>query len=237
MKAAWLIAVTMLALACASLPAASTTSPTTQPHRDWFAVPADGLAKTSEANGPLPWDQPVDERLLTALVLNETNRYRAQEKLPALRHLDRVDSVALMHANDQAHGGWVGHVNEKDPQKRTLMDRMRLLGMNPMFGGENILIEYGFPYLPGRKVYVVPGGMSYEPHGEPIRAYTYRGFAEQIVKRWWESPHHKENIVSPHARFMGFGMAQGESEDERRFHKLYCVQVFYAPMPGSGRER
>ena len=195
----------------------------------------DEFANSDAANAPLPWDKPIDEKLLAAAVLHETNRYRAQEKLPLLRHMDRVDDVAMMHAVDQAHGGWFGHINEHDPKKRELMDRMKLLGLKPMFGGENILIEYGFAYVPGKRVYPVRDGddegMSYDPHGDAIPAYTYLAFARRIVKRWWESPHHKENIVSPHPKFLGFGIAPAESEDERRFHKFYCVQVFFAPMP------
>ena len=173
MSAARLISIMMLSFACvgAAPPPATnpTTRPTSRPARDWFAMSPDDFAKTPEANAPLAWDKPIDEKLLSAAVLHETNRFRAQQKLPLLHHMDRVDDVAKMHAIDQASGGWFGHINERDPKKRTLMDRIKLLGLNPMLGGENLLMEYGFPYVPGQRAYPVHDGegesMSYDPHG------------------------------------------------------------------------
>ena len=207
--------------------------PATQPV-DWFRMSPDEFAHSAGANRELPWEN-VDNRLLSAAVLHETNRYRVAQKLPPLRHMPKVDDVALMHAQDMAAGGWFGHENPNDPKRRTVLDRAKLLGLSPMFVGENIIMEYGIRYEPKRKVYDTnrggTPGLSYRPDGEPIPRHTYHSFAKQVVQRWIDSPPHHENIVSTHAKFLGSAARPGHKEDEQRFQKFYAAQVFFAPMP------
>jgi uncharacterized protein YkwD len=104
-----------------------------------------------------------------------------------------------------------------------------------MFVGENIIMEYGYRYEQGREVFDITHdgkpSISYAPDGEPLPNHTYHSFAKRIVQRWMDSPAHRENILSPHAKFLGSGCRQGKKADEVRFHKWYCAQVFFAPMP------
>lgn len=215
--------------------AGPTTSPTTQRAPKWFAMSADHFAASPEANRELPWEN-IDDELMCAAILHETNRFRAEHKLPLLKHMPRLDAAAIMHADDMAQGHWISHVNEQDPKKREVIDRVKLIGLNPMFVGENLLIEYGMQYQPRRKAFEIRRNgepwLSYEPNGEPIPPHTYLSFARQVTQRWINSPAHRENMLSKHPRFLGSAVRAGTTEDEIRFRKYYGVQVFFTPMPG-----
>jgi uncharacterized protein YkwD len=210
------------------------TQPASQP-ADWFAMSPDEFAQSADAKRELPWEG-IDDRLLSAAILHETNRYRAEHKLPVLRHMPKVDEVAAMHAVDMSQGGWFGHDHPTDPRKRTVLDRAKLVGLRPMFVAENLVMEYGIRYEPGREVYETTrrrgrGGLSYRPHGDPIPRHTYHSFAKQVVGRWIDSPPHRENIESKYPKLMGAAARPGRSEDEVRFQKFYVVQVFFTPLP------
>lgn len=215
--------------------AAQTSAPATRPVTNWFALSPQQFAETDAAKQELPWEG-VDDLLLSAAILHQTNVHRAEHDLPPLRHMPRVDEAAIMHAEDMAAGGWFSHVNEHDPKKRDLVDRVKLLKLNPMFAGENIIMEYGIRYEPKRRVYDTSRGgrpgLSYTANGPPIPRHTYQSFAEQVVRRWMDSPPHRENMLTSHARFLGSAARAGKSEDEMRFQKFYAVQVFFTPMPG-----
>jgi len=211
------------------------TAPTTRPI-DYFRMSPDQFAQSEPARRELPWEN-VDDRLLSAAILHETNRFRVEHKMPPLRHMPKLDDAAAMHASDMSAGGWFAHENPHDPKKRLVFDRVKLLGLNPMFVGENIIMEYGIQYEPRRKVYDTRrggrAGLSYRPNGEPIPRHTYHSFAKQVVQRWIDSPPHHENVVSKHARFLGSAARPGHKEDEERFQKFYAAQVFFAPMPAA----
>ena len=215
----------------ASQPSASASS---SQAADWFAMSPDEFAQSADAKRELPW-KGIDDRLLSAAILQETNRYRVEHSLPALRHMPRVDEVAAMHAVDMSQGGWFGHDHPTDPKKRTVFDRAELAGLRPMFVAENLVMEYGIRYEPGRKVYETTrrgrDGLSYRPHGEPIPRHTYQSFAKRVVERWIDSPPHRENIGSKYPKFMGAAARPGRSEDEVRFQKFYVVQVLFSPLP------
>jgi uncharacterized protein YkwD len=242
-------AVVVLVMACCSAGASAVpdpgrpqpaTRPATQPATQpagWFVMSPDEFAQTPAANLPLPWGD-LDDRLLSAAILHETNRHRAENKLGPLRHMPRLDEAALMHSADMAAGGWFSHTHPEDPKKREVIDRVKLLGLNPRFVAENIIVEHGIRYESGRKVFEITHegepALSYSPDGEPVPRHTYLSFARRVVQRWMDSPGHRQNIVSPHARFLGSAARPGQSEDEVRFQKYYCTQVFFAPMPRRG---
>lgn len=194
----------------------------------------DEFAKCNAGNQPLPWEN-HDPILLSAAILHETNRHRVENKLPALRHMPKLDEAADMHATDMSEGHYFSHVNPGDRKKREVVDRVKLLKLNPMFVGENIIMEYGIRYEVRRRVYDVlrsgKRGLSYRSDGEPIPPRTYIEFARNVCQRWMDSPTHRQNMLTPHARFLGAAAEPGRTGDEIRFRKFYCVQVFFAPMP------
>jgi hypothetical protein len=61
-------------------------APTSQPAQtDWFAMSADEFARADAANQPLRFDR-IDRTLLSAAILHETNRRRAENHLSPLSH-------------------------------------------------------------------------------------------------------------------------------------------------------
>ena len=108
-----------------------------------------------------------------------------------------------------------------DAFRLEVIDRVKLIGLNPMFVGENLLIEYGMQYQPRRKAFEIRRNgepwLSYEPDGDPIPPHTYLSFAKQVTQRWMHSPAHRENMLSKHPRFLGSAVRAGTTEDEIRF--------------------
>jgi uncharacterized protein YkwD len=209
-------------------------APATQPARDWFAMSADEFARSDAANQRLRFDR-IDRTLLSAAILHETNRRRAENHLPLLQHLPKVDEAAELHVKDMAAKGYLEHEEKDNPKLRQPIDRVRAVGLNPILVAENIATSFGIQYGAGRKVYPLEqwnrSGLSYEPNGEPIPPHTYASFARALLTQWMNSPHHRENILVPDARFMGSACAPSREPGDRDFHKFYCAQEFFSPMP------
>ena len=109
-----------------------------------------------------------------------------------------------------------------------------------MFVSENIATHFGVEYKSGKSVFWLRQwgrkGLSYEANGIAIPARTYLTFARTLVDAWMNSPRHREAILEPEAQYTGFACSpewpgKGSVRDEAEFHKYYCVQVFYTPLP------
>lgn len=63
------------------------------------------------------------------------------------------------------------------------------------------------------------------------RDYTYRELAAAIVQAWMDSPGHRANLLSPQFQYLGCSArAAFLPPDDPR---VYAIQVFYTPAPGS----
>src|SRR5437763_8128906 len=104
----------------------------------------------SERAGELVDTEHVDAGLMSAAIFHETNKRRAENRLPPLRHLAKVDAAASMHAKDMSEGDWLEHENPNDPKRRTPRDRAKLAGLDPNFIAENIATEFAIKYQSGK---------------------------------------------------------------------------------------
>jgi len=217
--------------------AAADHPPTSAPSTDCFALSPEEFEHYEPANHLIEFDR-VDQRLLSAAIMHETNRYRVENKLRPLSHMDELDQAALMHANDMSAKSYLAHEEKDNPKLRDPIDRIRSTGLKPMLAAENIATTFGIQYQGGRKAFPLRqwgrDGLSYTEDGPAIPRHTYRSFAAALVEQWMKSPHHRENILLPDARYLGSACVPAQpSNDEttNEFHKFYCAQEFFTPKP------
>src|SRR3954468_17172076 len=100
MKRSNLFAIVALCVAALAPALRAADAPTSQPAQtDWFAMSADEFARADAANQPLRFDR-IDPTLLSAAILHETNRRRAENHLPPLSHNAKLDEAAETHVKD-----------------------------------------------------------------------------------------------------------------------------------------
>jgi len=229
-----IIFISVLSLsACAYQPATQPVSPapvTPQKSSQLSKLPA----KTTvlKGAGKRLYARRMDQKLLSAAIFQETNVRRQQTGRSVLRHDARLDRAALLHAERMVKYRFFDHINPRQANLRTPKERVLSAGFNPRYVSENIATHFDIRYKEGTPVYKVPkqkgGGYSYTPEGPPIAHHTYRSFAVSLLDQWMASKGHRRNILSKYPTRFGAGCAvQPESSG---MDKLYCVQLFGAPM-------
>lgn len=172
----------------------------------------------------------IDSARLAAAIFHETNRARADLRLPLFRSLAKLDAVAGLQANSVALAQVSSHANFL-PALTHLGDRVNHLGLKPRLVAENVALlpllrldparDYNRRQVDGETVLF--DGLT----GLPAQPHTYASFATALVGAWLKSPGHRANIVNADFRHLGCSARPGRS-----LHGLVtiaCVQVFYTP--------
>jgi len=176
----------------------------------------------------------VNNELIAAAVLHETNRHRRQRNLQPLKGDSKAMEAARIQSEIMRNRGSISHVNPENEKYRTLDQRVKAAGLKPRMFAENVATAFalryegGKPYYPdtrnGRTVF------RHQPNGPPMQAHSYASFAKALVDSWMGSKGHRENILRKEAQFMGSycAPAPGKGSEMPIF---YCTQVFFAPLP------
>ena len=189
------------------------------------------FANLPQARAPIVFER-VDLNLLSAAIFHETNRRRANHKLPPLAFDAAAKRAANLQAQIMEKTGDVSHENPGNPQYETLTKRVTAVGLKPRFAAENLAYTFAVQYRSGDRVYVREDNgqkiFSYKPDGPPLAAHTYISFAKSVVDQWMNSPGHRQNLLHREPTFLGVGCrpATGESG----LPMIYCCQVFYTPL-------
>jgi uncharacterized protein YkwD len=174
----------------------------------------------------------IDLLLLDMAVFHETNRQRQQHRLPPLVFDLRVRQLAQLQSRAMAEQAFVGHENPAEPEKKTMSDRVRLIGLNPAFVAENVANAFARQYKSGRKFYIREENgqkiYSYTPQGPNLPMHTYITFAEALVDSWMNSPGHRKNILHSSPQFLGCSCEPAKKQDE--LFTFYCTQNFFTPL-------
>ncbi len=166
----------------------------------------------------------IDYPLLHAAVFYETNRQRDIHDLPRFRHSEALEEAAREHSKDMVVQNFFSH-RSKVPGKRTLSQRLALVGLENVTMAENIATVFAIDYRAGQPVFVPPqngGYFSYQYRGEPIKNRTYLNVAANVVDQWMHSPGHRRNILNPQYRCLGVGAAFYRDAD---FHGMPSFKV------------
>ena len=197
----------------------------------FFEMPSSQFATRAEAKQVIRFEA-VDTNLMSAAVLHETNRRRAENKLRPLRHHPKALQTAVIQSQIMAKRGSSSHENPEHEKFRTLMKRVQSVGVNPGLAAENVATAFGLRYESGKGFYKrVERGktiFSYTPEGPGLTAHTYEGFAKALVDSWMGSPGHRKNTLLPDAEYLGVSCVSSKSESEMPL--FYCTQVFLAPL-------
>jgi uncharacterized protein YkwD len=193
---------------------------------DYDAVQFSKLVKASEPIDPAK----LDRALLDAAVFHETNHRRQKHQLLPLAFDNRAWQLAQMQSKAMAGQAQVSH-EHPEPDKKTLSDRARTIGLRTAFLAENVASTFGRQYRSGDKFYVRERFgkkiVSYEPKGPPIPRHTYLSFAEALLDQWMDSLAHRKNIL--HAAPLYLGAACEPGQTDTPLTKFYCTQVFLTP--------
>jgi uncharacterized protein YkwD len=198
---------------------------------NFFQLTPKQFSESNEAKQEIRLEA-VNSELLSAAVLQETNRRRAEKGLPALKHHPKAQQAAEIQSQIMKKRGSISHENPENPRFATLPKRIQSVGVNPGFAAENVATAFGLQYQSGRAFYKREEGgktiFSYLPNGAAIRPHTYESFARALVDAWMNSPGHRDNILHQEPLYLGVSCigATGESG----MPVFYCTQVFLAPM-------
>ncbi|HEX8371928.1 MAG TPA: CAP domain-containing protein [Chthoniobacterales bacterium] len=157
--------------------------------------------------------KPLNQALLSRLVLEETNRYRASQGRGPVTAAASLTTAAQDHATAMAVDKFFAHKNPHDREQRTLGDRMQRVGLRSRICAENIALTYAEWDKTGRTA-TVPKAAE----------YTYRALAKSVMQQWIKSPGHRKNLLGKPYSQMGIGFAT--APDARGRERVYCVQTF-----------
>lgn len=195
-----------------------------------FAMDPAKFAALKEAQQPIN-ARKFNQSLLAAAIFHETNRVRLEQKLPALQPDAALSKAAQRHTDAMAETGTLTHDAVGKEKENLPVERLRKVGLDPMFAAENIGFDFVVAYESGRQFYLheTKEGLrfSYEANGPMLPNQTYLQFAKLIVEKWMKSPPHRENILAKPARFLGVGAAARPVEGN--MDRIYATQEFYAP--------
>lgn len=130
----------------------------------------------------------------TLCLLNDERRSRG---LTALRSNGRLAVAALRHAGDMASRNYFAH---DSLDGRSFVDRLKAAG-----------------YVTGREARWTVGENLAWGSGDASSP-------SRIVAAWMKSPGHRQNILSPAYREIGFGMAQGDAGGSLPSRTVYATE-------------
>jgi len=215
--------------ACASQQIISRPPPSSASAALFTNYTAISFARNTEARRAID-PANINQKLLEAAVFHETNRRRAEERLPALRYDAKAHEMARIQARAMAKGQFVEHENP-DPKLRTMQDRAKAVGLQPRVLAENVASAFGRRYKSGQNFYVRQENgrtiYSYEPEGPAIPMHTYLSSAEALVESWMQSPGHRKNILHKEPEYLGCACELAKKSGMETF---YCAQEFFSPM-------
>lgn len=176
----------------------------------------------------LQFDQ-LDLGLLNAAVFFVSNAVRVQAGKEALQFSPVLRNMADHHARAMAKYAFVSHYNWRNWRSATPDRRSKMFKANA--GAENVASAFLYNYQGGVK-YIIKrrNGVAHfhrdKDHSEIVR-HTYLSFAEDLVRRWMESPGHRENLLHNRLTRLGCAVRVGEGElDKNEIPLTYCVQEF-----------
>lgn len=172
----------------------------------------------------IPGNGSHDRLLLERAVLHQVNKARCDRGIGPLSPDRSLTAAAQVHVQDMTRLGIFAH-ELPVTGRETVTRRLNTLGVRFRRAAENIADGYYLSYTPGRgyrEVDTVRCSFEYAD-GTPITRQTYASLAGELVKRWTDSPPHRQNILNQGMRRHGFAIAP--VGDLPLCGRLYASQV------------
>ena len=152
-----------------------------------------------------------DHALLAAAILEESNRVRTANGVPALAHVPALDAAADEQAVYLTLAMRTEHDNPM-PGEHTAAERAARAGVRGKAVAENAVMM-----------------RTQRPAGVPGRGDTYASYAAFLLRGWMNSPGHRANLLNPDFKLtgcaarLGHGILTGDL-------RVYATQVFVTPL-------
>ncbi|NIR48752.1 CAP domain-containing protein [candidate division KSB1 bacterium] len=188
----------------------------------YFTLPPGELSKQVDLTAPIRVDS-VDLSLLEWAIFRETNYQRRRLGLTPFKFELRLRQAALSHTREMAELGYFDHFSPISRNK-TVKKRLEQEGIEKGVGGENLAIHpiNKRQEIVFRQVAPLESSPKYAWRNAGTN-YTYEEFAEDLVKRWLNSPPHRRNIINRNFKYMGVACVQPELQESE---VLYVTQNF-----------
>lgn len=170
----------------------------------------------------------IDFPLLHAAVFYETNRIRKLHQLPEFHHSNALEQAAREHSLDMVNHNFFSHTSPVKG-KTTLTERAAAVGIRDCALAENIHERWGLEFAENQPVYPPVHGQnyfSYKYMGEAIPNHTYQSLAKAVVKSWYESAGHRQNMLNPELKYLGVGAAHFKNSAFYNIDYFRFTQVF-----------
>jgi uncharacterized protein YkwD len=199
---------------------------------DYYRYTTDNFRACEAFNERVDTDNP-DAARVNAVIFYLTNEERVKAGLPEVSYHPLLEESASLHCRQMLKYDFFDHVNYKKRAYRNPNDRGRAAGIENPYIAENLRRSFLLEYKSMELVYTGgPGEFYREQNGDPIGPHTYLTLCEVIVEGWMNSPPHKSNILSPHARQLGCGTAYYNDEKFNYMPTVLATQNFqlYEPI-------
>jgi uncharacterized protein YkwD len=123
----------------------------------------------------------IDYERANACLFFATNEQRAKYNKPVGKYMEAMESAAWEHSRSMVEQDFFSHVNPKDPQRRDVADRLKLVGLGGYFGAENIAGNFG-------------------------AGKTYLQLADALIGMWLNSPGHRAGMLTDGQPYIGTGI-------------------------------
>ena len=149
-----------------------------------------------------------NERELSRMVFELTNRERTKAGLPPLRENRALAASALAHSQDMANRAYFGHKSKGFLNRTNPGDRASAAGYNTAMVAENIAMV---PTYNRQTIQPVAGFGRAQVIDTDWN--TYSRLAEIATREWMNSPGHRANILNRQLNCLGVGVAVGSKNN------------------------
>ena len=167
----------------------------------------------------------LDRALLDRAILHHTNRARCNAGLQPLAADPTLRATATGHSADMVSHGFFGHVSPV-PGRSSMAERMKAAGVRYRSAGENLATAMRLELAAAQPVYPLGARCAYSltPRGQRVPARSYDSLARHLVRRWLDSPGHRENIMN--ARYRRHGASGVLDPNGRICDMVNATQLF-----------
>ena len=142
----------------------------------------------------------IDYELLSAAIFYATNIQRKKYRKPVFIHSKKLEEAAQKHSFNMVKHNFYSHTSPVK-KNRTMSDRLKLVGIENAFSGENI-----FDYFQQNP--------------------TYWSMAVGLVDGWMKSKGHRENILDKNYKYLGCGVYYYSNKEWSDYFYVKSTQNF-----------
>lgn len=166
-----------------------------------------------------------DLNILAQAIFEATNELRVELGYSSFKSSKDLFEAAQFQADRMAKRKRLQHDWRGDKKYGTARARITQFGANFRATGENIARDYLVDIPSGQTYYLNEAGQAITRQGKPIPYRSYQQIARKVVKDWYNSPGHRENLLRDF-EYLGIGASKLVPEKKGPNFDVYLVQNF-----------